>query len=194
MNHSTRNSSSYRPARGQLLQACRGLTLVEVLVVVALMALLLGLLAPALRAAREKAATIGCLINLRSVGVAVGTFADDNQGSFPKVTRIDQISQQVRTALKPYLKGEKVFVCPRDPAEPLPAGGSYDFRVFTLDPKWSLAGMRLDLIRQASHVPIGGDRDSGWHGPATINVLFLGGNADHVREEDCVKGIRSAIR
>ena len=194
MNCTVKYSSPCRVARSQLLRAACGFTLVEVLVVVALIAMLLGLLIPALRAAQEKAATIGCLANLRSVGVAVRTFADDNKGLFPKVTRIDQIPQQVRTALKPYLKREKVFVCPREPAKPIPPAGSYDFRVFTLKRKWSLAGVRLDLIRQASHVPIGGDRDPGWHGPATINVLYLGGRAAHIREEDCVKGIRSPLR
>ena len=194
MNRPVRNSSFYRITRNQSSRTSSGFTLVEVLVVVAMIAMLLGLLVPALRAAKEKATTIRCLANLRFVGVAVRVFADDNEGFFPKVTRIDQISQQVWAALKPDLKSERARVCPRDPAKPIPPGGSYDFRVFTLRPEWSVAGVRLDMIPCAYRVPIGGDRDPGWHGPGTINVSYADGGAGNILVEDCIKWIRSPIR
>jgi len=58
-------------------------TLVELLVVIALIALLIGLLIPALSKAKASAARAACLSNLRQVGVAIHAYAGDFKGSIP---------------------------------------------------------------------------------------------------------------
>ena len=65
------------------LQARRGFTLIELLVVIAIIALLVGILLPALGAARESANTTACLSNLKQIGIGLGNYATDNKGVLP---------------------------------------------------------------------------------------------------------------
>jgi prepilin-type N-terminal cleavage/methylation domain-containing protein/prepilin-type processing-associated H-X9-DG protein len=56
-----------------------GFTLIELLVVVAILALLIAILLPALRRAREQAKTTVCLSNQRNLALAFVMYADENQ-------------------------------------------------------------------------------------------------------------------
>jgi prepilin-type N-terminal cleavage/methylation domain-containing protein/prepilin-type processing-associated H-X9-DG protein len=58
-------------------------TLVELLVVIGIVSVLMGVLIPALASARASARKIVCLANLRQIGVAVHSYADDNNGNIP---------------------------------------------------------------------------------------------------------------
>lgn len=54
-----------------------GFTLIELLVVISIIALLIALLLPALRMARESAKGAGCLSSLRQIGLAVAMYQND---------------------------------------------------------------------------------------------------------------------
>ena len=73
-----------------------GFTLIELLVVIAIISLLVSILIPSLKRAKELTRRVVCGSNLHQMGVALMTYAADHKGEFP---------EGGRTAAAPYFIG-----------------------------------------------------------------------------------------
>ena len=119
-----------------------GFTLVELLVVVAILAVLAGMLLPSLSRARLRAGTVGCISNLRQLSIAWLLYAGDcrdwlspsettvGRPDYPRwvegyYSAIMSVEDATNTALLldpgpghlgPYLREARVFRCPDDDA------------------------------------------------------------------------------
>jgi prepilin-type N-terminal cleavage/methylation domain-containing protein len=60
-----------------------GFTLVELLVVIAIVAILAALLLPGLALAKDRGRRAACVSNLRQIGMAIRSYADDSEGKIP---------------------------------------------------------------------------------------------------------------
>ena len=77
-------------------------TLIELLVTIAVIAILAGMLLPALNSAREKAHAILCASNFKQTGTGIMMYADDNQDQMPNA--INSSYQHFTDALMDYCK------------------------------------------------------------------------------------------
>lgn len=108
-----------RPSINDTLKQ-RAFTLLELLIVIAIIAVLAGLLLPALSQAKEKARRVSCTSNLKQIVLAMHQYAMD-YGAYPwRVPPSDGGSQTMTRAAKSFqvmrdeLQTPQMLVCPSD--------------------------------------------------------------------------------
>ena len=118
------------PAGHQASRAPGGFTLVELLVVVAIIATLIGLLLPAVQSARAAARRTQCASGLRQVGIATINYAEAHRGKWPAFddNHGDDVDQGGRAtwidALAPFTESvSEIRICPDDPLGPTRRNG-----------------------------------------------------------------------
>jgi len=176
----------------------RGFTLVELLIVVGIIALLIGLLLPALNKSREQAKQTTCLANLRSLGQSLFVYANSNRDRLPNHNPpLDWVSyagsnSAMISFYKYYVKSPGVFWCPSDINNTIPtditsadqtfpnsARVSYEFFSLWFAPEYGPL-----LTRLHGKAPLAWDVEGGaTTGPSRNhkgggNVVFADGHAE----------------
>jgi len=120
-----------------------GFTLVEILVVLSVIAMLTGILLPALSAARRAAYKTACKQNLHGCGIAFRMYLDDNKNVMPIIYNMPNSTVQdgpnsvsLYNSLSKYISGREALKCPADRYPEKNSsyfreeGSSYEYNVF----------------------------------------------------------------
>lgn len=159
----------------------RGFTLLELLISIAVVAVLIGILLPSMSLVRARADATNCLGNLRSLGVALSSYLAENQMIMPtmEAARAEKSEEVavIDNTLNDYLDADKVFLCPSDGHVGAKTGTSY-FWNSTLNGQ-PLASLRFLIFSpEQSKIPVLVDKE-GWHKKTKdkVNHLFADGHA-----------------
>jgi prepilin-type N-terminal cleavage/methylation domain-containing protein/prepilin-type processing-associated H-X9-DG protein len=119
-----------------------GFTLVELLTVVAIIAVLAAILFPVFARARESARRASCQSNLKQIGLAAMQYTSDYDGCLPPaviisggINPLDDEAKSFVDLLQPYVKNLQIFVCPSFSRPAYATGGfePYDTSLITVN-------------------------------------------------------------
>jgi prepilin-type N-terminal cleavage/methylation domain-containing protein/prepilin-type processing-associated H-X9-DG protein len=165
---------------GLRIQAARGLTMVEILIVVAILGTLVGIGVPSFRLMKANARSTLCAGKLRDLGIGLNSYLGDHGMKFPTLvaareSREDDVPA-LDTELLEYVGDESAFQCPADHEHFGKTGCSYFWNSLVNGQHTA----KLELLGMKGHaagIPIVSDKEN-FHEDVgdSVNVLYADGH------------------
>jgi len=141
-------------------------SLIEMLVVVGIISVLIAMLMPTVQTARESAKRTQCASNLRQLGYAIQSYANDNRGWIPRDATLGHDDRPPWPLLlgrylapgRPLtiddLPEKLIYQCPSHVMMDIPTGYVINAFAFDTQPDWKPDGpIQIALIRNPSQLP-----------------------------------------
>ena len=159
-----------------------GFTLVEIIVVMAIVAVLVAIAFPVSSRVIQSGKATGCVSNLRNLGIALHLYLGEHNQMMPNLQAGRQsISQDIPVidnTLNAYVRDTRVFACPAD-NQGLAASTGTSYYWNSVLSNQSVTNLRFLLANgQNSEIPVLSDKE-GFH-PYTsnkVNLLYADGHA-----------------
>ncbi len=157
-----------------------GFTLTEVLIVVAVIAVLAGIAVPVGSSMAAKSREAACLSQLRGLGTALQGYLQDHNDRMPELaigraSRADD-APVLETVLLEYAAGADAFRCPQDGGQFRKSGSSYMWN--TTQNGLHVSQLSFFGIKdRPDKIPLISDKE-GWH-PSGTNFLYADSSASN---------------
>lgn len=185
----------------------KAFTLLELLLVISLIALLSGLVFPAIGTLQRQAESTACASNLRQIGLAVMHKVQDNGNIYPfvegdpadPVYAPEDGAESLCDALKPYGITDKALRCPADVKGKnyfKDKGSSYEWFSFIDGERAVSAKIVLPegtLVLPLGRFPIAGDYEL-VHSRKRLNILFADGHVDSYTGPGVREDVKQALQ
>ena len=159
----------------------RAFTILELLVVLAIVAILAALIYPVGNRVVESGRAAACVSNLRQLGAALNLYLSEHEMTMPALTagRSDKSEEMpvIDNTLDRYARDARVFACPADARGIAEKSGTSYYWNAALSGQ-HLANLRFLLIADPGHIPILADKE-GFHPyeKNKVNLLYADGHA-----------------
>ena len=192
MRHAARRNASKAAMK-------RAFTLVEILIVLAVIGILAAIIFPAFLGARGKARTIACTSNLRQLGMAVDQYISDYDHyprgldpadkETPEIWKDEQAAQGVNfgavrllpDVMDPYVKTRQIWHCPSDtgfdvqelshtPLDARPTCFAAFGMSYMYRTELTLLNLSMERIEFPAQINVLSDGDGDWHGSLIGNA------------------------
>lgn len=159
----------------------QGLTMLEILVVMAILAVLAGILIPTMERVKLAARSNQCVAKLREIGIGLSNYFVDHGTTFPTMVAARESKNDdvpaIDTVLLPYVKDEFLFQCPGDHEGIFQkTGSSYLWNSLINGQKMGNMNL-LGLTEMESGIPTVSDKENFHkHVGDGVNILYADGH------------------